>query len=138
MTKKKIAFIVITSLFALGTLPGAFMNLTQPPMVAEVMTKLGLPLHILTLVGTWKFLGLVALAAPARFGRIKEWAYAGFFFDLTGAAFLHAAAGDTAGIAPSLVLVSVLVASYLLRPARGEAPGEAEQRMPTSSAVAAA
>lgn len=49
------------------------------------MAKIGLPLYVLTLVGIWKLLGFVALAAP-RFRRINEWAYAGFVFDLTGAA----------------------------------------------------
>jgi hypothetical protein len=114
MTKKKIATIAVTALFILAALPGAVMNLTQPPIVAEMMTKLGLPLHILTLMGVWKLCGMAALAQP-KFPRLTEWAYAGFFFDLTGAAYLHAAAGDFAGMPPSLVILTLLIGSYLLR-----------------------
>lgn len=114
MTRKRKLATAVTGLFALGMLPGAVMNIAQPPLVLEMTTILGIPAALLTLVGIWKLLGIAALLAPG-FPRLREWAYAGFFFDLTGAAYLHAVAGDTAGSVPSLVLVAGLVASYLLR-----------------------
>ena len=135
MNKKKIAFIAVTALFALATLPGAVMDLIQPQIAVDMMVKLGLPLHILTLVGIWKLLGIAALATP-RYRRLNEWAYAGFFFDLTGAAFLHGAGGDYAGIAPPLVLVSLLAASYVLRNRARDA--QPEQEVALSGAAAAA
>lgn len=112
--KHKLAFTITTALFCVGMLPGGVMDLVQPEIAVEMAATLGVPLALFTLVGIWKLLGVAALAMPG-FPRIKEWAYAGFFFDLTGAAYLHAAAGDTAGIAPPLVLAALLVASYLLR-----------------------
>lgn len=128
MNRTKIAFMALTALFALGMLPGAIMNIAQPDMVLEMVGKLGLPLHLLTLMGVWKLMGIVALANP-RFAKINEWAYAGFFFDLSGAAYLHAAIGDFAGIAPPIVLLTLLVASYVSRNrfrAMGPIPAKAQ------------
>ncbi len=122
MSKKKIAFITTTALFCLAILPGAVMDLIQPEMVVEIMEKLGMPLYVLTLIGVWKLLGVVALALPKR-TRLNEWAYAGFFFDLTGAAYSHAAAGDIAGVPAPLIILAVLGVSYFLRPAVFEASG---------------
>ena len=125
MTKTKMAYIGVTGLFALAMVPGVIGDLVQPEIVVEMAGILGVPLALLTLVGIWKLLGVIALATP-RFERLKEWAYAGFFFDLTGAAVLHFAAGDTAGVAPPLVLVGLLGASYWLRArVRAEAEGAA-------------
>ncbi len=132
MNRTKIAFIALTALFALGMLPGAIMNIAQPDMVIEMVGKLGLPLHLLTLMGVWKLMGIIALVNP-RFAKINEWAYAGFFFDLSGAAYLHAAIGDFAGIAPPVALFSLLVASYVSRN-RFRAMGP----MPTKAQVGAA
>ncbi len=114
MTKKTIAYVAVTALFSLAILPGAILDIIQPELVVTTMAKIGLPLYVLTLVGTWKLLGVVALATPKR-ARLNEWAYAGFFFNLTGAAFVHAAGGDTAGAPIPLVFLVLLVASYLLR-----------------------
>ncbi|HET6219268.1 MAG TPA: DoxX family protein [Acidobacteriaceae bacterium] len=81
---------------------------------------LGYPLYFVTILGVWKVLGAIAILVP-RFPRLKEWAYAGIFFDLTGAAASSAAVGGSGGVyafhilAP-LVLAVVLVASWALRP----------------------
>jgi hypothetical protein len=114
MNKKKIAAIAATGLFSLMILPGAVMDIVQPEMVVEIAEGIGLPLPIMALIGFWKLAGLVGLWQP-KFARLREWAYAGFFFDLTGAAFWHGSAGDMAGIAPPLVILGVLAASYGLR-----------------------
>lgn len=127
--KRKIAFTATTALFVVGILPGAIMNLAQPDLVLDTSQQLGIPLALLTLVGSWKFLGVAALVTP-RVGRLAEWAYAGFFFDLTGAAYLHAAADDLAGTPPSLALLGLLIASYVLRPRVADADAAARDRAP--------
>ncbi len=114
MQASKIAYYVVTGLFLLGILPGAIGDIVQPEMVLEIVASLGIPPAMLLLIGIWKLLGIVAVARP-RWGRVTEWAYAGFFFDLTGAMVVHAAAGDMAGVVPPGVLTVFLVASYLLR-----------------------
>lgn len=112
--KTKLAFKVTTILFAIAALPGAGLNIVQPDIAVDMSAKLGIPLALLTLVGVWKLLGVAALLAPGV-PRLKEWAYAGFFFDLTGAAYLHIAADDFAGAPPPLVLAALLCVSYALR-----------------------
>ena len=117
MDKKKIGYIATTAIVALVMVAGGVADIVQPQAVVEEISKLGLPLHMMTLIGAWKVLGGLALARP-QMRRINEWAYAGVFFDLTGAAYLHAAVDDFAGVAPPLVFAALLVASYRLRPAQ--------------------
>lgn len=116
----KKAAIALTVLFTLGILPGAIMDIVQPQMVLDIVEPLGIPTFILTLLGIWKLGGVVGLWIP-NMPRLREWVYAGFVFDLTGAAWWHGAAGDTAGIAPPLVLVTLLLAGYVLRHKTAEA-----------------
>lgn len=108
------AFRIVTGLFVLAMLPGALMNLIQPVAAVSMAGTLGIPLALLTLLGLWKLLGVAALVLPAG-KRFREWAYAGFFFDLSGAAFLHVAAGDY-NVAVHVVFLGLLIASYRLRP----------------------
>ncbi len=61
----------------------------------EMIAHLGYPLYLLTLLGIWKILGVIALLVP-KFPLLKEWAYAGFFFAISGAIFSHIAVGDAA------------------------------------------
>jgi DoxX-like family len=84
-----------------------------------VVSVLGYPMYFFAILGFWKALGAIAILAP-RFPRLKEWAYAGIFFDLTGAAASCAAVGgygayDFHVIAP-LILCGFTVASWALRP----------------------
>lgn len=84
--------------------------------VVEVLAHLGYPAYLLTILGVWKLLGAIALLAP-RFPRLKEWAYAGTFFEMTGAAASHVARGDDMGTVISLLTFAVLtLASWALRP----------------------
>src|SRR4051794_36050984 len=81
--------------------------------------QLGYPMYFFAILGFWKVLGAIAILVP-RFPRLKEWAYAGIFFDLTGAAVSCAAVGGYGAygfhvIAP-LVLAAIMVASWTLRP----------------------
>ena len=87
-----------------------------PPGVYGI-THLGYPVYLLTILGVWKILGVVALLIP-KFALLKEWAYAGFFFIMSGAIFSHMASGDPASeIWPSLLLLTLTVLSWYFRPA---------------------
>lgn len=115
MDKRKIGFIGTTAVVSLVMVAGGIADIVQPEPVVQEITKLGLPLHMMTLIGVWKVLGGIALARP-QMRRINEWAYAGVFFDLTGAAYLHAAVGDIPGVPAPLFFAALLIASYRLRP----------------------
>ena len=84
-----------------------------------VVPALGYPMYFFAILGGWKVLGAIAILVP-RFPRLKEWAYAGIFFDLTGAAASCAAVGGYGAygfhvIAP-LVITGFCVTSWALRP----------------------
>ena len=81
-----------------------------------MITQLGYPVYILTILGIWKALGVVVLLIP-KFPLVKEWAYAGMFFLMTGAAFSHIAAGSVNEIYPSLLLLALTGISWYFRPA---------------------
>jgi hypothetical protein len=80
---------------------------------------LGYPLYFFRILGFWKVLGAIAILVP-RFPRLKEWAYAGIFFDLTGAAASVAAVGGYGAYAfhviTPLIIAGLTVASWALRP----------------------
>jgi uncharacterized membrane protein YphA (DoxX/SURF4 family) len=80
---------------------------------------LGYPPYFVSILGVWKVLGAIAILVP-RFPRLKEWAYAGIFFDLTGAVASNAPVGGYGAyafhiIAP-LAIAGLTVASWALRP----------------------
>jgi uncharacterized membrane protein YphA (DoxX/SURF4 family) len=105
-----------TSIVAFVMLSGGAAELAHRREVVEGMTHLGYPLYFNTILGFWKVLGGIAVLAP-RFPRLKEWAYAGIFFELTGATASHAALGDDAGhLIWPLVFALMAVASWALRP----------------------
>src|SRR5215471_16362426 len=82
----------------------------------DMITHLGYPVYLLTILGIWKILGVVAVLIP-KFPLLKEWAYAGFFFVMTGAIFSHVASGDPVSeIFPSLLLLILTVLSWYFRP----------------------
>ena len=85
-----------------------------------VVPLLGYPLYFFAILGVWKVLGAIAILVP-RFPRLKEWAYAGIIFDLTGAVASIAAVGEYGAYAfhilAPLIIAGVAVASWALRPA---------------------
>jgi hypothetical protein len=87
-----------------------------PPGVYGII-HLGYPVYFLALLGISKFLGAIVLLIP-KFPVLKEWAYAGFFFIMSGAIFSHIAVGDAANeIFPSLLLLALTLVSWYFRPA---------------------
>ena len=84
-----------------------------------VVPELGYPMYFFAILGIWKALGAIAILVPG-FPRLKEWAYAGIFFDLTGAAASCAAVGGYGAygfhvIAP-MIITGFLMVSWWLRP----------------------
>jgi uncharacterized membrane protein YphA (DoxX/SURF4 family) len=112
---KSILYWVFTIISALELLAGAEWDLTRRPDAVGVVTQLGYPVYMLTIVGIWKALAVLALLVPG-FPRLKEWAYAGVFFEMTGAAASHAAKGDFPSLLGPLVFAAFAMASWALRP----------------------
>ena len=112
-----IAYWVTTALVVSELALGGVWDILRVPQVRALIERLGYPLYFLVILGTWKLLGAVALVIP-RFPCLKEWAYAGVFFDLTGAVASQWASGllDAATMAYPLVMTGVAVASWALRP----------------------
>jgi hypothetical protein len=104
---------------------GGVINLKGGPDVTATMAHLGYPLYFAAILGAWKLLGALAIASPGL-PRLKEWAYAGFVFDLSAAAASRAAVGDAAAdIAAPLVFLALVLASWALRPASRRLPAHA-------------
>ncbi len=112
-----IAYWVTTALVVLELAWGGAWDVLRVPQVRELIERLRYPPYFLIILGTWKLLGAVALVIP-RFPRLKEWAYAGVFFDLTGAVASLWASGlrDAGALAYPLIMTGVAVASCALRP----------------------
>ena len=125
MTKRnKIVYWIATIWLGSGMLSTGVLQLFKakaegalaPPGVYGI-THLGYPIYFLTILGIWKILGVVALLIP-KFPLLKEWAYAGLFFSMSGAVFSHIAVGDPVKeIIPSLLLLVLTVMSWYFRPA---------------------
>jgi hypothetical protein len=129
MDRRTLAYWSTTGLFCAALGFSGFAHLGRVELVAESMGALGYPGYFMTILGTAKLGGVVALLAP-RLPLLKEWAYAGFTFNLVGATASHVLAGDpfSEAIRPSLILL-VAFASYLLRPA--------DRRLPASPVLGA-
>jgi hypothetical protein len=118
MTKRnKIIYWVSTLWLALGMTSTGIVQLLKFEQEITLMTQLGYPVYFLTIIGTWTFLGVIAVLIP-KFPLVKEWAYAGFFFNMSGAIFSHLANGSDAKDLFGPILLLVLTAiSWYYRPA---------------------
>ncbi len=118
MTKRnKIIYWIATIWLALGMLSTGIVQLLKQQADVELMTRLGYPSYLLTILGIWKILGVVAVLIP-KYPLLKEWAYAGFFFAMSGAIISHIALGDSVKeIFPPLLLLILTVVSWYFRPA---------------------
>lgn len=118
MTKRnKIIFWIATGWLALGMVSTAIVQLIHMKEEVELFVHLGYPVYFLSIIGVWKILGVVAILIP-KFPLLKEWAYAGFFFTMSGAIISHLALGDAAKdyFGPTLLLVLTVI-SWYFRPA---------------------
>jgi uncharacterized membrane protein YphA (DoxX/SURF4 family) len=117
MRLKSITYWVITIVITFFIGSGGAAELARVPGTVEGLVQLGYPVYFVTIIGFWKVLGAIALLAPG-FPRLKEWAYAGIFFNMTGAAFTSIATNSAAWhVIVDLVLTALTIASWALRPA---------------------
>jgi hypothetical protein len=116
MKTKNIAYWITTILVAFSMSGGVAQLARVPGVVDGFVRVLHYPPYFVTILGLWKVLGAIAILVP-RFPRLKEWAYAGIFFDLTGAAASSAAVGGGVfHILAPLVVAVLAIASWALRP----------------------
>jgi|SRR5580704_8375070 uncharacterized membrane protein YphA (DoxX/SURF4 family) len=118
MTKRnKIIYWTSTILVVLGLLPGGIGQDFHAQWSLDLIRPLGYPEYILTIIGAWKVLGSIVLLIP-KWPLIKEWAYAGFFFTMSGAVYSHIASGESMNkiVSPLILLILILI-SWYSRPA---------------------
>ncbi|MEH6304358.1 DoxX family protein [Olivibacter sp. CPCC 100613] len=112
----KIIYWIATLWLALGMLSTGIVQLIKMEEEVDVTIHLGYPVYLLTIIGIWKMLGVITVLIP-KFALLKEWAYAGFFFAMSGAIFSHVAVGDPIKeIFPPLLLLILTVISWYFRP----------------------
>lgn len=115
--RDKIIYWVATVWLCLGMASSAIVQLIPLEEELTRMGELEYPSYFLTIIGVWKVFGIIAVLVPG-FSLVKEWAYAGFFFLMSGAIFSHLAVGDGAAdyFGPTLLIVLTIV-SWYFRPA---------------------
>lgn len=107
-----------TAILVLETLVGAVMDLVHLPYVVQDIHSIGYPTYVLYIVGVWKVLAVPALLWP-RLPRLREWAFAGLFFEMSGAAASHVLAGDPiAKYAAPLAFTFLTLVSWWFQPDR--------------------
>ena len=119
--KRRGIYWVATVWLALGLTSTAIIQIfqlkTAGPGGVENVVHMGFPTDMLILLGVWKILGVIALLVP-RTPLLKEWAYAGIFFTISGALYFHVRSGDGVGmIAPVLLYLVLIATSWYFRPA---------------------
>tara|TARA_R110002049_G_scaffold88528_1_gene223286 strand:+ start:6431 stop:6805 length:375 start_codon:yes stop_codon:yes gene_type:complete len=115
--RNKIIYWIATIWISLGMLSTGIVQLLQLEENIQIMQLLGYPMYLLSILGVWKILGVVAILIP-KFPLLKEWAYAGFFFLMTGAMISHTIVKDEmiTLFGPTLLLVLTVI-SWYFRPA---------------------
>jgi uncharacterized membrane protein YphA (DoxX/SURF4 family) len=132
MNARNIFYWIATAMTAFIFLSGGVVDALRLPFAMEGMRHLGYPDYFMVILGVWKVLGGLTVLSP-RLPRLKEWAYAGMMFDLTGASASHLATGDPLGkaIVP-LILFGIVIASWALRP-RSRRPCDSGVLSPSQS-----
>lgn len=111
--RNKIIYWIATAWLSLGMLSTGIVQLVKSKQEVDKIIHLGYPLYILTILGIWKIFGVIAVLIP-KFPVLKEWAYAGFFFVMSGAVFSHLVSGDGAkeNFGPLLLIVLTIISWY--------------------------
>lgn len=112
----RILYWVTTIFLSSGMLAGGIQQMLQIGGYNEIVTRLGYPLYMLSILGVWKILGVTAILWP-KLPLVKEWAYAGFFFVMSGAAISHLVMKEpVVEVIPSLILLIAIILSWYFRP----------------------
>ncbi|MCQ9639285.1 DoxX family protein [Chryseobacterium sp. WG14] len=115
--RTKIIYWIFTLWMALGMVSTAIVQLMKNKDELANFTNLGYPAYLMTIIGVWKILGVITILVPKRL-LLKEWAYAGFFFVMSGAVISHLIVGDTAArTLPAVLLLVLVLISWYFRPA---------------------
>jgi uncharacterized membrane protein len=116
--RNKIIYWVATALLSLGMLGSGIQQVLRTKQMVDLVTPLGYPVYLLSIIGVWKILAVVAILMP-RFKLLKEWAYAGLFFTMTGALISHLAVGDNGikELAGPVMQTVFIILSWYFRPA---------------------
>jgi hypothetical protein len=115
-----VGYWICTALTVFFIVPGGLAYALAVPDVVDGVIQLGFPLYFIQLLGVWKVLGGLAILVPGC-PRLKEWAYAGIFFELTGAALANGTMGGSMGaewwhVPAPLGVAAIMVVSWALRP----------------------
>lgn len=115
--RNNIIYWTATALMSAGMLGSGLAQVFQVKDMIDLVTPLGYPAYFLTIIGVWKVLGVIAILLPG-FKLLKEWAYAGFFFVMTGALFSHLAhgIGDIKEVLGPVFQTLFIVTSWYFRP----------------------
>jgi len=115
--RKTLWYWIFTIILSFCIFSGGLAQAMQVKGVVDGFKPLGYPIYFISLIGVWKMLGIIAILIPG-FKLLKEWAYAGIFFVMSGAVISHIASNDVSVqiIAPFL-LAAFAVLSWYLRPA---------------------
>jgi hypothetical protein len=115
--RKLIWYWIITAILSFCIFTGGLFQALQLKGVVQGFKPLGYPNYFISIIGVWKVLGIIAILIP-NFKLLKEWAYAGIFFAMTGAVISHIASNDVHVqiIAPFLLAIFTVL-SWYLRPA---------------------
>ncbi len=124
---RKIAYWVTTGMVSLMSLFAGYAYLSGSPQAVQGFQHIGYPQQLRILLGIAKALGAITLLVPG-FGKLKEWAYAGFTFTWIAAPVAHYVAGDGTETFAPVVLLVLLAVSYVTRPAERRWAGEAAAR----------
>ncbi|WP_185290298.1 DoxX family protein [Chryseobacterium lactis] len=115
--RKRSIYWVFTLWMSLGMVSTAIVQLMKNKDELANFTNLGYPAYLMTIIGVWKLLGVIAILIPKRL-LLKEWAYAGFFFVMSGAVISHLIVGDISGRTfPAVLLFVLVIISWYFRPA---------------------
>jgi hypothetical protein len=115
--RNKIIYWVFTAWLALGMTSTGIVQLIKTPEEIDLMTRLGYPVYFLTIIGVWKLLAAVAILVP-KFPLVKEWAYAGMFFNMSGALVSHIIVGTPpVEFLPPILMLTLIFMSWYFRPA---------------------
>ncbi|WP_295652159.1 DoxX family protein [uncultured Mucilaginibacter sp.] len=115
--KKLIWYWIFTGILSFCIFSGGLAQALLVKGVVEGFKPLGYPNYFISIIGVWKMLGIIAILIP-KFKLLKEWAYAGIFFTMTGAVISHITSNDVnVQIIAPIVFVVFTVLSWYLRPA---------------------
>lgn len=91
-----------------------FFELTTNPIVWGITQQLGYPAHFIYILGVFKLSGVVVLLTPGRLLRLKEWVFAGIFFDILFAFFSKIAVLGFPATIDAIIAFGIISVTYAM------------------------